>query len=191
MIKKSIKNTLQLLKKSQKPYTEEELIKRAQNGDDDSFEELINKNEKYLYKMAYLYVKNEHDAMDIFQETILSAFINIEKLQNPNYFKTWITKILINKVHTKNRYDNKFNNGGVEDYIGEVAYSNIESKLDIRDAIDSLENKYKTPIILQYFYDLTIPQIADIMESNENTIKTNIRRGKKRMYDILKEDYNG
>ena len=48
--------------------------------------------------------------------------------------------------------------------------------------------KYKTPVILQYFHDLTIPQIAEIMECNENTVKSNIRRAKKKLYDILKEE---
>ena len=47
------------------------------------------------------------------------------------------------------------------------------------DAIDSLDEKYKTPIILQYFQDLTILQIAEVMECNENTIKSYIRRGRK------------
>ena len=50
------------------------------------------------------------------------------------------------------------------------------------------DKKYKTPVILQYFHDLTIPQIAEIMECNENTVKSNIRRAKKKLYDILKEE---
>lgn len=56
------------------------------------------------------------------------------------------------------------------------------------DAIDILDEKYRTAIILQYFYDLTIQQISEITNTNENTVKTNIRRAKKKMYDFLKED---
>ena len=68
------------------------------------------------------------------------------------------------------------------------ALPNIEENIDLYDAIDRLDEKYKTPVILQYFHDLTISQIAEIMECNENTVKSNIRRAKKKLYDILKEE---
>ncbi|MGL5313024.1 MAG: RNA polymerase sigma factor, partial [Peptostreptococcaceae bacterium] len=63
----------------------------------------------------------------------------------------------------------------------------LEEKIDLYNAIDILEEKFKTPIILQYFQDMTIKEIAQILESNENTIKTYIRRGKQKLYKILKE----
>ena len=66
--------------------------------------------------------------------------------------------------------------------------SMIMQNIDLYDAIDRLDEKYKTPVILQYFHDLTIPQIAEIMECNENTVKSYIRRAKKKLYDILKEE---
>lgn len=183
-----MKKYVKLFNKNLKLFSEDELIKASQRGDDDSFEELMKRYKDYLYKMAFLYVKNEHDALDICQDTILNAYLGISKLNNPIYFKTWITKILINIVHNKNRYDNKFQDINLEEVIGEVSYSDIESKLDLYDAIDSLESKYKIPIVLQYFYDLSISQIAKIMECNENTIKSNIRRGKKKIYEELKEN---
>lgn len=87
----------------------------------------------------------------------------------------------------KNRYINKFKDVEVKDYIGEIEYSDIEQKIDLYDAIDILEEKYKTPIILQYFQDLTISQISKILDCNENTVKSYIRRGKKKLYDLLKD----
>ena len=163
------------LNKKQREYTEYKLVQQAQNGCDESFEKLINSYKEYLYKTAFLYVKNEHDALDIYQETVYKAYINIQKLRNTKFFKTWIIKILINNVNMKNRHYNKFQDEPVEDYIGEIEYSNMDEK-------------YKTPVILQYFHDLTISQIAEIMECNENTVKSNIRRAKKKLYDILKEE---
>ena len=176
------------LNKKQREYTEYKLVQQAQNGCDESFEKLINSYKEYLYKTAFLYVKNEHDALDIYQETVYKAYINIQKLRNTKFFKTWIIKILINNVNMKNRHYNKFQDEPVEDYIGEIEYSNIEENIDLYDAIDRLDEKYKTSVILQYFHDLTISQIAEIMECNENTVKSNIRRAKKKLYDILKEE---
>ena len=179
---------IRLFNKKQEEYNEYKLVEKAQSGCDESFERLINNYKEYLYKTAFLYVKNEHDALDIYQETVYKAYINISKLRNINFFKTWITKILINNVNMKNRHYNKFKDEQVEDYIGEIEYSNIEENIDLYDAIDRLDEKYKTPVILQYFHDLTIPQIAEIMECNENTVKSYIRRAKKKLYDILKEE---
>lgn len=188
MIENIAMKKIKFFNKKQEKYTEYKLVSQAQNGCDESFEKLMNLYKEYLYKMAFLYVKNEHDALDIYQETVYKSYINISKLRDANFFKTWITKILINNVNMKNRHYNKFQDEQVEDYIGDISYSNIEENIDLYDAIDSLEEKYKTPVILQYFHDLTIPQIAQIMECNENTIKSYIRRAKKKLYDILKED---
>ena len=75
------------LNKKQREYTEYKLVQQAQNWCDESFEKLINSYKEYLYKTAFLYVKNEHDALDIYQETVYKAYINIQKLRNTKFFK--------------------------------------------------------------------------------------------------------
>lgn len=179
---------VRLFSKKSKLIEEIDLISKAKKGSDEAFEELINTYKEYLYKMAFIYTKNEHDALDIYQETVYKIYLNIDKLKDSSYFKTWITRILINNVNMKNRHVNRFKDVEVEDYIGEIEYSSIEEKIDLYDAIDVLEEKYKTPIILQYFQDLTVSQICKIMDCNENTVKSYIRRGKKKLYDLLKEE---
>lgn len=87
-----------------------------------------------------------------------------------------------------NRSKSKFvDNFEQIELIEDITYENLEEKIDLYNAIDILDEKFKTPIILQYFHDMTIKEIAEILESNENTIKTYIRRGKERLYKILKE----
>lgn len=179
---------VRLFSKKNKSTEEIDLVRDAKKGSDEAFEELINIYKEYLYKMAFIYTKNEHDALDIYQETVYKSYLNIDKLKDSSYFKTWITRILINNVNMKNRHVNRFKDVEVEDYIGEIEYSSIEEKIDLYDAIDVLEEKYKTPIILQYFQDLTVSQISKIMDCNENTVKSYIRRGKKKLYDLLKEE---
>ena len=179
---------VRLFSKKNKSTEEIDLVRDSKKGSDQAFEELINIYKEYLYKMAFIYTKNEHDALDIYQETVYKIYLNIDKLKDSSYFKTWITRILINNVNMKNRHVNRFKDVEVEDYIGEIEYSSIEEKIDLYDAIDVLEEKYKTPIILQYFQDLTVSQISKIMDCNENTVKSYIRRGKKKLYDLLKEE---
>lgn len=188
MIENTILKRVRLFSKKSKLTEAIDLVNESKKGSDQAFEDIINIYKEYLYKMAFIYTKNEHDALDIYQETVYKAYLNIDKLKDSSYFKTWITRILINNVNMKNRHVNRFRDVEVEDYIGEIEYSSIEEKIDLYDAIDVLEEKYKTPIILQYFQDLTISQISKIMDCNENTVKSYIRRGKKKLYDLLKEE---
>lgn len=167
---------------------EKVFIKQSQRGNDDSFEKLMDIYEPYLYKMAFLYMKNEQDALDIYQETALKAYMNISQLRDYRSFKTWITRILINNVYEKSKKSNRFEEQYLDENIANFSYSTIEERIDLYDAIDLLDDKYRTPIILQYFYGLSIHQISEITRTNKNTVKTNIRRAKKKIYNILMEE---
>lgn len=167
---------------------EKVFIKQSQRGNDYSFEKLMDIYEPYLYKMAFLYMKNEQDALDIYQETALKAYMNISQLRDYRSFKTWITRILINNVYEKSKKSNRFEEQYLDENIADFSYSTIEERIDLYDAIDLLDDKYRTPIILQYFYGLSIQQISEITRTKKNTVKTNIRRAKKKIYDILMEE---
>lgn len=167
------------------------LVKRAIKGNREAFEDLINMYFDRLYKEAYLRCKHEEDAKEIVQETIYKAYRNIKSLKEPKYFKTWLSKILIN---VSNDYMRK--NGMIElehdenDYVKKVHnHDQIEIKIDLYNAMDELEDKYKDVIILRYIEDLKIEDISQILERPVNTIKTHIRKAIKDMKNLLKEDY--
>lgn len=167
---------------------DDNIVEKAIKGDKSSIEILINKHKEYLYKMAFLYLKDEHEAIEICQETVYKAIMNLDKLKSPEYFKTWITRILINNIKDSQRSKSRFVDtiDNIE-LIDDITYEKLENRIDLYNAIDILEEKYKTPIILQYFHDMEIKEIARILDCNENTVKTNLRRGRERLYRILKE----
>lgn len=167
------------------------LVKRAIKGDREAFEDLINMYFNRLYKEAYLRCKHEEDAKEIVQETIYKAYKSIKNLKEPKYFKTWLSRILINVANDYMR-----ENGMIDleheaiDYIKEVHKDNqVEIKIDLYNAIDELEDKYKDVIIMRYVDDLKIEEISKILERPVNTIKTHIRKAIKDMKNLLKEDY--
>lgn len=167
------------------------LVKRAIKGDREAFEDLINMYFDRLYKEAYLRCKHEEDAKEVVQETIYKAYRNIKSLKEPKYFKTWISKILINVC---NDYLRK--NGMIDlehdknDYVKKVHNEDeVEIKIDLYNVIDELEDKYKDVIILRYIEDLKVEEISKILERPVNTIKTHIRKAIKEMKNLLKEDY--
>lgn len=140
---------------------------------DKQLEKLITENEKSFYRLAYSYVKNQDDALDVVQEAIYKAFASIESLKNVDYIKTWFYRIIVNvsldyirkrKKELVN-YDEYIlsNDSGTEDH-----YSDI----DLKQSLDSLPEKYKTIIILRFFEEVKLEEIAQVMDKNVNTIKT-------------------
>ena len=163
------------------------LFKKAQQGDQKAFLQLIECDKEKLYKMAYLYVKNESDALDIVQETITKAYVNMRNVKEERYFSTWLTKILINTALDVLRKNSKIillNEDMVEKQSPSMR---IEEKMDLLQAIEQLEEKYKTVIILRYYRDLSVQQIADYLDCPEGTVKSNLHRA----IHKLKQFYQG
>ena len=79
------------------------LIKKAIRGNSTAYGYLIEKHRTYLYKMAFLYTKNEQDALDVVGDTVLKGYLQIKTLKNASLFQTWITRVLINTAHDHRR----------------------------------------------------------------------------------------
>ena len=74
----------------------ERLVRKAQKGNAKAYLKLFQQYEEDIYRMAYVYVKNQDDSLDIVQEVAYQSFKKISTLKNPEYFKTWLMKITIN-----------------------------------------------------------------------------------------------
>ena len=159
------------------------LVKRATKGDRQSFEKLMDIYFDRLCREAYIRCKYEEDVKEIVQETIYKAYRNIRSLKEPQYFKTWLSRILINVANDYLR-----NKGMVDLELDETSYvkevvieDKIEIKIDLYNAIDELEDKYKDAVILRYIDDLKIEDISKILDRPVNTIKTHLRKALKDM----------
>lgn len=165
-------------------------IKRAISGEKEAFSNLIKQNKLYLYKTAYMYVKDEDKSLEVLQETIVRGIASISKLKNPMYFKTWITRILINVAIDMNRKNSKVEQlTEASEVIEEKNSISLEEKLDLYNAVDLLNENYKTVVIMKYFNDMKIRDIAEVMNVPENTVKTYLNRAKVSLKKILKEGY--
>jgi RNA polymerase sigma-70 factor (TIGR02954 family) len=165
---------------------DEDLVKAAQKGDTEAFYKLILTYKDKLYSIAYCYLKTEQDALESIQEITYRSYVKINKLKEPNYFGTWITKILINYCIDEQKRKLKMVN--IEDYppANDKGKNSADvDKLSLEDAIDKLEPKYKEVIILKYIQDMTTNDISKIMECPEGTIKTWLSRALKQLRDLL------
>ncbi|MDR3598732.1 sigma-70 family RNA polymerase sigma factor [Clostridium sp.] len=166
----------------------EEKVRLAICGDEEAFTYLINSKKEQLYRTAFAYVKNKEDALDIIQETVYKAYVSIYKLKEPKYFNTWITKILINTSITFMKKNSKIIY--LEDELNNITDSenNQDEKLDLLHAIDKLEEKIKRVIILKYLNDLTISDVAKVLDIPEGTAKTYLNKGLSKLKIYLGEE---
>ncbi|CAH0314266.1 RNA polymerase sigma factor SigV [Peribacillus sp. Bi96] len=135
---------------------------------------VIQNKEKY-YRLAFHYVKNQADALDVVHESIIKALSNKETLQNPDFLKTWFYRIVINTsidlLRKQERSvivdDNVLSSldGGKTDHYEDV---------DLKIALTSLPVQYRSVIILRYFEDFKLEEIAQILDKNINTVKTRL-----------------
>lgn len=164
-------------------------IKLAQKGDDNAFYELISCQKSQLYKTAFAYVKNKEDAIDIVSDTVYKAYISIKGLKEPSFFNTWLTRILIN---TSLDYINKNSRAvSYEENISAdtgIVLKENEDIIDLKVAVDKLKGKYKTIIILKYFQDRTLVEIAKILQCPLGTVKTRLHKALGELRLDLKEE---
>lgn len=138
-------------------------------------ENFIVENQHAYYRLAYSYVKNKENALDIIQESILKALKSIDQLEEIQFMKTWIYRIIINtsldfiKKHGRMQV---MEEDALHSFLPEQ--SDEEKNLDLYDALDHLGEPYKTIVVLRYFEDLKIEDIAEIQKENTNTIKTRL-----------------
>lgn len=137
-----------------------------------------------LYRLAYTYVKNESDAMDIVQESAYRAIKNASSLKSESYIKTWLWRIVINtSLEVLRRQKREVFQNPPPEYGAEDVYSDF----DTIDALDILSEKERAVIILRFFEEKTLQEIADILEENLNTVKSILYRSLKKLKLTLTE----
>ena len=165
------------------------LTRKAIKGNSDAYGCLIAAYQSYLYKVAFLYMKNEEDALDVVGTTILKAYQHIHKLKNPEWFKTWMTKILIRTALDELKKVVYFHDLENVQTASPHSGISIEEKCDLNSAIDQLSEKYRMVIILKYFSELSVKEIAFVMNIPEGSVKAYLSRARYELKIMLKEDY--
>lgn len=158
------------------------LVKRAQNGDADAFVRLMEENRQKMYKVVICYVNNPEDAADIMQDTMLTAFEKIQDLKEPGYFKTWLTRILINKCKDfldKRRWEIAF------DEMPEKACSDTTlDHLMYEELIQEVDEQYRDILVLYYVEGFKSREIAKVLGMKDATIRTRLRRGRENLMQV-------
>ncbi len=171
--------------------TDEEIARLVQSGDIDVFGELIKRYEAKMLRYAKKFLFNYEDAEDIVQEVFLKAYINIQSFDAGRKFSSWLYRIahneFINAIKKKKRQplllfdsDTLFPRlASKERADTKVNEQEISQMLD--KCLNKLNAKYREPLILYYFEELSYKEIADVLRIPIATVGIRLQRGKKIM----------
>lgn len=144
--------------------------------------------EKSLYHIARSYLNNEEDCADAMQNAILHAFEKLHTLRNERYFRTWLTRILINEC--KQIIRSRKEQIPYEDYYDDVrAVTEQEDYPEVFEAVMGLEKNYRAPFILFYVEGFSMKEICQILKLSQSTVKMRLYRGRKLLRAKLEEVY--
>ena len=174
------------MKKSEKQ--EKALVKKAMRGSPQAFGDLIEAQQEYLYRMAYRYVRQEADALDVVQESILKAYKSLKTLREPEHFRTWLTKILINTAQDLLRKRKPEASLAEGPDLPAPEGMSPEERMDLHWAVAQLPEKYQDVVKLKYFDGCTIREISQATGMPEGTVSVYLRRAIGRLQVLLKEE---
>lgn len=152
--------------------------------------DFIEDNQEKFYRIAFSYAKNREDALDIVHDTIVKALQKQYTLRRREYLQTWFYRILINESISFLRKNKKtvliddfepFETSSENDDFDQTEY------MDLYHAIEKLPVKLKTIVLLRFFEDMKLEEIADITSANLSTTKSRLYKALK----LLKLDLEG
>ncbi len=174
---------------------EEELVKRAKQGNMTAFQQLVEIHYPIVEKFAYQ-LGNRHDEIeDITQEVFIRVYRFLDQFTKAK-FSTWLYKITLNVTRdfARKRQSNlrkvfKIQQDYQKDHYPETEAEVIRNEEDrmLHLAIQKLDEKYRIPIVLFYFHEKKYEEIAEIMSISLSTVKTRILRGKTMLKKVLEE----
>ena len=172
-------------------YSELSMIKKAIKGDANALGKILRNNHEYIYKMAYIYIGNKEDALDIMQEATIQSIKSIHTLKEPSYFLTWFCTIMArvaSKLINQKIQIRELQNNPEYEEPADLS-KNKHQEIDVLEAVTTLDDKYRLILQMFYYQDFSVKEISELLSMPEGTVKTNLKRGRDALKKALGEDY--
>lgn len=165
-----------------------ELVRRAQKEKDaEAFILLMEENRQSMLKVAKSYLSNEEDVADVMQDTILTCYEKLDMLRQPEFFKTWLIRIVINKCKDVLRRNYSCAPG---DLIETAAPDRTAEDLEFMELLGTIDEKYRTILVLYYVEGFNTREIAELLDLNEHTVKSRLVRARKKFEMVYRKEVN-
>ena len=130
-----------------------------------------------MYRVAWSILRNDADVQDALQDAALKAWEKRDKLRDEKFFRTWITRILINACYDTQRKRRRIVS---MDEIPESTFSNVPDP-DLALALQALPEKLRLPLVLCYSEGMSYEEAADVLRIPITTLRGRLRRGKEEL----------
>ncbi len=163
------------------------LVKQAQKGNKEALLQLIIADQDAYYRLAYSYMRNEHDAMDAMEDMIVTLYEKLDQLQKGEAFYSWSKTILVNRCKTMLLKKERFvpldgeQEVSLDALMDDNPYRNSVSEMDMQELLSHLNARQREAIELRYVHDLPYQTIADMTGAPIGTIKSRISQGIRRL----------
>ena len=178
------------------------LVARARDGDPAAFEELVQKYERKVFRLAKNITNNDEDAEDVLQDTFLKAYSHLDGFQGHSKFYTWLVRIAVNEALMKLRKRKSdrtvsLDEGidtGEETMVREIAvweddpeqrYSQEEIRTILNDAISALRPAFRTVFILRDIEELSTEETANLLDLSIPAVKSRLLRARLQLRERL------
>ena len=159
----------------------EKLIKEAKAGNPDAFTRLMKSQMQNMYKTAGAILINDEDIADAVSETILACWENMKNLKEERFFKTWMTRILVNKCNDIIRKKQYYLDYDMpEEPYNDTGFENAEWK----EALSTISEKYRLVMVLYYIEGFSTGDISGILDIPEGTVRSRLARGREQLAGV-------
>lgn len=150
-------------------------------------EKTILEHYNQYYRLAFSYVHNEMDAGDIVQNGAYKAIRSSHSLRQEEYVNTWVYRIMLNECFLVLKQSRAISYEEVlEEEGNEIGYMEDHYQdLDLQRAMEALSKEDRAVVVLKYFEDMKLEEIADILDENVNTVKSRLYRSLKKLRGML------
>lgn len=154
------------------------------------FIETVSENKTAMFRLAYTMVFNIEDAEDIVSEAILKAYSHLSELKNKSKMKAWLFQILVNESKTYLKKRNRMELVEDSSLFLEKEESNEKSQ-DLLEIVCQLKDSFREVVILYYFEEFPVKEIAKILNISEGTVKSRLSRARMELKKVLEQESEG
>ena len=178
-----------VLKPAAKPATgapdDRELVRRAQGGDKEAYEELVHRHQHRVFAVAGGILRRREDVEDIAQQVFVKAYFSLKRFDQRAAFSTWLYKITVNECWDLLRKKK------VRPLLYESDLSEEQAQQRVERLLEGLDERDRMMLVLKEVEGFAIEEIAEILDLNANTVKVRLFRARRRIVNQVRKSKDG
>lgn len=173
------------------------LVARFLSGDQAAFDEIVSAHQRRIAHLVYRLLGWPTDVDDVVQDVFVSVLSNLDRFRGDSRFSTWITSIAVNttRSHQRRRLFRRRHKRRLVDRCRQTSNNNhhesvsTEDHEKVRKAVRTLPVKFREPIVLRYFQEMSVTEIADMLGVSSGAVEVRLSRARRRLREVLGNSY--